>query len=146
MIRTATDLVPVTGIEIHALLDLETLATHPAQACGVNDIVLADIALGRATAMDRFIEAPETGSFMLVDAISGATIAGGIVISASPDAKIQDNIFILTRAMLNRGLCADLQNSPEHDKEFRRRANEVALLLRSAGVAVEIEDAPEYSI
>ena len=121
LVRTATDLVPVTNIEISALLDLETLATHPAHACSVNDIALADIALGRATAIDRFIEAPETGSFMLVDAITGATIAGGVVISASPDAKIQENIFLLTQAMLRRGLCSDLKNSPDDEKEFRRQ-------------------------
>ena len=147
LLRTATDLVPVTNLEIKALLDLDTLATHPANACKVNDIAIADLALGRATAIDRFAEAQETGSFMLVDAISGATIAGGIVTSASPDAvKPEDNVFVLTRAMLGRGLCADLPDTPEGEAEFRRRTNEVALLLRSAGVAVEIETLPDYVI
>jgi bifunctional enzyme CysN/CysC len=144
LVRTATDLVPVTGIEIKSLLDLDSLAIHPATACKVNDIAIAHLALGRATAIDRFTEAPETGSFMLVDAISGATIAGGTVTAASPDIQQQDNVFILTRALLARGLCSDLPNTPE--AEFRRRANEVALVLRSAGVAVEIESLPDYVI
>lgn len=147
LLRTATDLVPVTNIDIKSLLDLETLATHPANSCKVNDIAVAELALGRATAIDRFAEAPETGSFMLVDAISGATIAGGVVTSASPDAvKAEDHVFVLTRAMLARGLCADLPDTPEGEAEFRRRMNEVALLLRTAGVAVEIEALPDYVI
>ncbi len=146
LVRTATDLVPVTNIEIKSLLDLESLAVHPATACKVNDIAIANLALGRATAIDRFAEAQETGSFMLVDAISGATIAGGTVTAASPDIQQQDNVFLLTRAMLARGLCADVPNTPEGEAEFRRRTNEVALLLRSAGVAVEVESLPDYVI
>ncbi|MDX2309664.1 MAG: GTP-binding protein [Hyphomicrobium sp.] len=147
LFRTATDLVPVTSIEIRALLDLETFATKPSSACKVNDIAIAHLALGRATAVDRFADAPETGSFMLVDAITGASVAGGIVSAASSDAAPADaDVFVLTRSMLSRGLSSDLGNSPEAETEFRRRANEVALILRAAGVAVEIEALPDYSI
>ncbi len=146
LVRTATDLVPVTNIDIKSLLDLESLAVHPATSCKVNDIAIANVALGRATAIDRFAEAQETGSFMLVDAISGATIAGGTVTTASPDIQQQDNVFLLTRDMLTRGLCSDVPNTPEGEAEYRRRSNEVALLLRSAGVAVEVESLPDYVI
>ena len=38
-----------------------------------------------------------------------------------------------------RGLCADLGDSPADTAEFHRRAQEVALLLRSVGVPVLIE-------
>jgi adenylylsulfate kinase-like enzyme len=40
---------------------------------------------------------------------------------------------------LARGLCADLGDSPADLAEFNRRAQEVAVLLRSAGVPVLIE-------
>ncbi len=147
LLRTATDLVPVTGIEIKALLDLDTLATHPAEVCNVNDIAIAHIALGRKTALDRFADAPETGSFMLVDAISGATVAGGVVTSASEEAdKAGSSAFLLTRAMLRRGLSSDLADTAANEAEFNRRANEVALILRAAGIAVEIEALPDYQI
>ncbi len=72
LLRTATDLIPVSSLEIRSLLDLETLAAHPSSVCSVNDIAIAHIALGRAAAIDTFADAPETGSFMLVDAITGA--------------------------------------------------------------------------
>jgi bifunctional enzyme CysN/CysC len=140
LFRTATDLVPVSGLEIKARLDLETLAQHPAGTCVVNDIAVAEIALGRATALDLFTASRETGSFMLVDAISGATVAGGVVAAAhrSEAAEVAAR-FVLTRAMLVRGLCADLGGSAPDDREFRRRAAEVAQLMRAAGVDVVIE-------
>jgi bifunctional enzyme CysN/CysC len=147
LLRTATDLTPVSNLKIRALLDLETLETHPADACAANDIALGDIALGRPAAIDTFADAPETGSFMLVDAITGASIAGGVVTAAKAEAAAADeNTFVLTRAMLERGLNADLRDRPQTEAEFRRRANEVALILRSAGINVEIESAPDYSI
>jgi bifunctional enzyme CysN/CysC len=147
LLRTATDLIPVSSLEIRSLLDLETLAAHPSSVCSVNDIAIAHIALGRAAAVDTFADAPETGSFMLVDAISGASIAGGIVTSVSSEAaETNADTFVLTRAMLERGLNADIKDDPQAETEFRRRANEVALILRAAGVAVEIESPPDYSI
>ena len=147
LLRTATDLTPVSSLEIRALLDLETLETHPSSVCSVNDIAIAHVALGRAAAIDTFSEAPETGSFMLVDAITGASIAGGIVTAVSAEAQAASaDTFVLTRAMLERGLCADIKDRVDQETEFRRRANEVALILRAAGVAVEIESAPDYSI
>jgi bifunctional enzyme CysN/CysC len=84
---------------------------------------------------------------MLVDAITGATIAGGVVTAAKPEAAVADeNTFVLRRATLERGLNSDLGDKPQTEAEFRRRANEVALILRSAGINVEIESPPDYSI
>lgn len=142
LLRTSTDLVPISALEIRSLLDLETLAAHPATSCGVNDIAIAHIALGRATALDTFSDAPETGNFMIVDAVTGASVAGGIVTAASSTAAAttgRPNAFILTRLMLERGLNSDLASDVKSQAEFNRRADEVALLLRAAGVAVEFE-------
>jgi bifunctional enzyme CysN/CysC len=147
LLRTATDLVPVSTLEIRALLDLESLSTHPSASCQVNDIAIAHLALGRAVALDKFADATETGSFMLVDAITGASIAGGVVASASATAaEARPDAFVLTRALLERGLCADLKDAPGAEQELRRRADEVALILRAAGVAVVIESSQDYSI
>ncbi|MGQ0674353.1 MAG: sulfate adenylyltransferase subunit 1 [Hyphomicrobium sp.] len=147
LLRTATDLVPVSGIEIKARLDLETLTQHPTATCGVNDIALATIELGRPSAVDPFANAPETGSFMLVDAVTGASVAGGVIASASASAgAAKDNVFVLTRAMLERGVCADLRDQASAEPEFRRRANEVALILRAAGVSVKIEGPQDFQI
>jgi len=140
LLRTATDLTPVTSMSVSALVDFETLASTPAHACGVNDIADCRILLGRATALDLFRYLPGTGNFVLVSAIDGATVAGGVITWAQAGAPaVGDNVLVLNRALLARGVCADLGDSPADEAEFNRRAQEVAVLLRSAGVPVLIE-------
>ena len=140
LLRTATDLTPVTSMSVSALVDFETLASAPAHACAANDIADCRILLGRPTALDLFRDLPATGSFVLVSAIDGATVAGGVITWAQAGAPaVGDNVLVLNRALLARGLCADLGDSPADAAEFNRRAQEVAALLRSAGVPVLIE-------
>jgi bifunctional enzyme CysN/CysC len=140
LLRTATDLTPVTSISVSALVDFETLAAQPAHGCGVNDIADCRILLGRTAAIDLFRDLPLTGNFVLVSAIDGATVAGGVITWAQAGvAAVSDNVLILNRELLARGLCADLGDSPADLAEFNRRAQEVAALLRSAGVPVLVE-------
>ncbi len=140
LLRTATDLTPVTSMSVTALVDFETLASQPAHACGVNDIADCRILLGRPAAIDLFRDLPLTGSFVLVSAIDGATVAGGVISWAQAGApQVGDNVLVLDRALLARGICSDLGDSPADLAEFNRRAQEVAVLLRSVGVPVLIE-------
>ena len=100
-----------------------------------NDIAIVDISLGRAVAIDLFAGHRETGSFVIVDALSGATLAGGIVKAArEATADTDAAAFLLTAELLARGVCLGLDPG---DAEFRRRAEEVAIILRAAGVVVE---------
>lgn len=143
LLRTVTDLVPVSGMEIKALLNLETMSATPSTQCGVNDIAVAKISLGRAAAIDVFTEIAETGTLMIVDAVTGASIAGGVATAVNAKSETQgDGHFILTREMLANGLCRDLSLSSTDREEFARRANEAAIMLRAAGVSVAIEPTP----
>jgi bifunctional enzyme CysN/CysC len=140
LLRTATDLTPVTSMSVSALVNFETLASAPAHACAVNDIADCRILLGRAAAIDLFSGLPLTGNFVLVSAIDGATVAGGVITWAQAGApEVGDNVLVLDRGLLARGLCSDLGDSPADLAEFNRRAQEVAVLLRSVGVPVLIE-------
>ena len=56
------------------------------------------------------------------------------------DTKIARDAFQLTRSLLKQGIGADLGHDSASEAELRRRANEVAILLRGAGVAVQMED------
>jgi bifunctional enzyme CysN/CysC len=139
LLRTATDLTPVTSMSVSALVDFETLASAQAHGCGVNDIADCRILLGRSTALDLFCDLPLTGNFVLVNAVDGSTVAGGVITWVQTGAAaVGDNVLVLDRARL-AGLCADLGDSPADLAEFERRAQEVAILLRSAGVPVLIE-------
>jgi bifunctional enzyme CysN/CysC len=78
---------------------------------------------------------------MLVDAVTGASVAGGVVTAVrSQDSQRPRDAFQLTRSLLKQGVGADLGHDAASEQELRRRANEVAILLRGAGVAVEIDD------
>jgi bifunctional enzyme CysN/CysC len=141
LLRTATDLVPVTAVGIGRHLDLATLAERPASGCAANDIAMARIQIGRATVLERFAEQRDTGSFMLIDAVTGASVAGGVVVQPHPVApRSADSAFRLTRSLLKQGVGADLGNDAASEQELRRRADEIAILLRGAGVAVELDD------
>jgi bifunctional enzyme CysN/CysC len=140
LLRTATDLTPVTSMSISALVEFEKLASQPAHACSVNDIADCRILLGRPASLDLFRDLPLTGNFVLVSAIDGTNVAGGVITWAQAGAPAAgDNVFVIDRALLARGLCADLGDSPADQAEFNRRAQELAVLLRSAGVPVLVE-------
>ena len=137
LLRTATDLVPVASFAVRSRLDLETLAETEAPICQPNDVLVADISLARAVAIDRFIDNKELGSFLLLDSLSGATLAGGVVEQAESKASLGAQVrFRLGSEVLLRELCAGL--SPG-DHEYRRRAKAVTAILEAAGVVVELE-------
>ena len=139
LLRTATDVAPISSLEIKSLLDLETLVAQPAETATVNDIALAGITLTRPVAIDVFATIPGTGGFLIVDAATGASVAAG-VISAATAANVVNagSDFRLTREMLEKGLCRDLGDSEDDRREFQRRASEAALLLHAAGVPVKL--------
>ena len=146
LLRTVTDLAPISKLQIKALLDLETMTSHPSEACSVNDIAIADISLGRPAAIDVFATTPDTGTLLIVDAVTGATMAGGVAtqVSATPE-PLGEGHFVLSREMLGNGLNRDLTFSAKDREEFARRANEVAIILRAAGVAVAVEPPPRIA-
>jgi bifunctional enzyme CysN/CysC len=139
VLRTAADTVAVAALRITGSIDLDTLELDKTETCEPNGIAEAEITLARPVAADLFDAHRATGAFMLVDAVTGAAVAGGIILDANAAKPAQAGLFSLTREMLWRGVCADLNDTEEGQAEFRRRANEVALILRSAGIAVELE-------
>ena len=74
--------------------------------------------------------------------MTGATVAGGVVtdVDRGQGDELAGGGFRLTRALLRQGVAADLGHDPASEQELHRRANEVAILLRGAGVAVQLED------
>ena len=80
--RAVTDLAPISTLSITSLLNLETLAVQPADKANVNDIANVAITLGRPVAVDAFAENQGTGAFLIIDAVSGASVAGGVITTA----------------------------------------------------------------
>ena len=137
LLRTQTDLVPIEHMRVMAHLDLATLAQRDGTTCGPNDIVIADIDLGRPAVLDRFADVPEMGAVIVVDALTGATVAGGVVRSVRERARDPSRAaFRLTRELLAQGVCAGLTVD---DPEFSRRADAVRRLFEMAGTAVDLD-------
>ena len=134
LFRTATDLAPIMRHEVLSRLDLTSLVEEPASGLAVNELATMEISLGRQVALDRFDVISATGRFVLVDALTGVTVAAGVVISMSNAAGQEDTtVFQLTDAILFAGVCADLGRD---DPEFAKRATAAVELLLTAGVAV----------
>ena len=126
-----------------AISTLRRSRNRQAASCAANDIALARIDLGRRWPSIALRGMPATGSFMLVDPINGASVAGGVVAKTHgrETATTKQGTFRLTRDLVARGLGADLDPTDRSaEEELRRRADEVAILLRSAGVVVELDD------
>jgi len=147
LLKTATDLVPISQLDIQALLNLETLEQAPSDySCQMNDIALAEIRLGRPAVLEAFRGGHGIGNFMIVDALSGASVAGGIVVEAfrEPEArafkpgldqKAPEDLFDLDDALLTE-LFSDLGSSAADNQERVRRRRAVVSILAAAGVRV----------
>ena len=126
-------------MSVSALVDFETLASTPAHACGVNDIADCRILLGRPAAIDLFRDLPLTGNFVLVSAIDGATVAGGVITWAQAGAPPSATMCLCSTGRCLPGTVRRSRQFPGRPRRIHRRAQEVAILLRSAGVPVLIE-------
>jgi bifunctional enzyme CysN/CysC len=60
-------------------LDIESLRRERATTLGLNEIGICDIATAAPVALDSFAEIRQTGSFILIDRYSNATVAAGTV-------------------------------------------------------------------
>ncbi|MFN0262490.1 GTP-binding protein [Tepidamorphus sp. 3E244] len=141
LLRTGTDTVPLSKFDVTSHLDLATISEKPAEGCSSNDIAVVSARLARPVALDTFNAGLGTGSILIVDALTGATVAGGVVTEAAAADTTEDTgAFRLTRQMLGSGLCRDLGDAATDREEFRRRATEAANLLAAAGIAVDLSD------
>jgi len=147
LLRTATGLVPVSQLAISSLLDLGNLTEQEADGCAVNDIAAVSIELSQAVALDSFAEHPATGSFVLVEAAGGNTVAGGVIVETRVQRVPSDvSAFVLSWDMLAGGLCSDLDNTELGQVEFKRRMDEVAYLLTAAGVSLDLAQSSQHKL
>jgi bifunctional enzyme CysN/CysC len=61
------------------VLDVETLTSHPGATLQVNDIGVCELRLDRPLAADPYDVCRETGAFVLVDRLTNATVAAGML-------------------------------------------------------------------
>jgi sulfate adenylyltransferase large subunit len=84
LVKTASAVTPGRISRVHHTVDVNTLEQNQAPTLGLNGIGVVKLELDRAVAFDPYRQNRDTGSFILIDRFSNATVAAGMVISAAP--------------------------------------------------------------
>jgi sulfate adenylyltransferase subunit 1 len=84
LVKTATGVTPGRVTAVHYAVDVNTLDQKQVPTLKLNEIGLARLELDRPVPFDPYRESRDTGSFILIDRFSNATVAAGMVIEAAP--------------------------------------------------------------
>ncbi len=94
LLKTATSTVPVTATELRYRMDIESLHSTDAESLGLNEIGRVRLESARLLAIDAYGKNRQTGAFILIDRLSNATLAAGMILERVPadDALDQPRI------------------------------------------------------
>ncbi|BCG47454.1 Sulfate adenylyltransferase subunit 1/Adenyly23Slfate kinase [Citrifermentans bremense] len=84
LVKTATGVTPGRVTAVHYATDVNTLEQKQVATLGLNEIGLARLELDRPVSFDPYRENRDTGSFILIDRFTNATVAAGMVVEALP--------------------------------------------------------------
>jgi bifunctional enzyme CysN/CysC len=105
LLKIGTSVVGATITAIAHRLDVNSFDRSPARALGVNDVCEVTLTLDRPVGIEPFATSKGLGSFILIDRQSNATLAAGMVVSASRRAAsstvVPARIDRAARARLN---------------------------------------------
>ena len=87
LIKTATAVTPGRIVTVQQAVDVNTLEQKQATTLGLNEIGVGLLELDRPVPLDPYHQNRHTGSFILIDRYSNATVAAGMVISAAPEGE-----------------------------------------------------------
>jgi sulfate adenylyltransferase subunit 1 len=84
LVKTATGVTPGRVTAVHYAVDVNTLEQKQVPTLKLNEIGLMRLELDRPVPFDPYHENRDTGSFILIDRFTNATVAAGMVIEAAP--------------------------------------------------------------
>ena len=84
LVKTATSVIPGRVTAVQYAVDVNTLEQKQVPTLGLNEIGVARLELDRPISFDPYRQNRQTGSFILIDRFTNATVAAGMVISAAP--------------------------------------------------------------
>jgi bifunctional enzyme CysN/CysC len=79
LLKSGARTVPASVTKLPHRIDVQTLAPTPAATLALNEIGLGEIETTAALAFDPYAENRETGAFILIDRVSNATVAAGMI-------------------------------------------------------------------
>ena len=84
LIKTASAVTPGRVTAVQYAVDVNTLEHKQVPALGLNEIGVASLELDRPISFDPYRQNRHTGSFIIIDRFTNATVAAGMVLSAAP--------------------------------------------------------------
>src|SRR6266571_2188582 len=84
LVKTAAAVTPGRVTRVQFAVDVNTLEQKQVPTLGLNEIGVVRLELDRPVAFDPYRQNRETGSFILIDRFSNATVAAGMVIAVAP--------------------------------------------------------------
>jgi len=103
LIKTASALIPgrVTGLK-HSV-DVNTLEQKPASTLGLNEIGVGSLELDRPASFDPYRQNRDSGSFIVIDRFTSATVAAGMIIAAAPEILQPQELAAMTDSAASGG-------------------------------------------
>ena len=80
LVKHTTNLVPATLTAVRYPIDVNTMRKSSGRTLAMNDIGRVQLTLHRPIAYDDYTRNPETGNFVLIDRLSNATVAAGMIL------------------------------------------------------------------
>jgi len=99
LVKTATGVTPGRVTAVQYAVDVNTLEQKQVTTLGLNEIGLARLELDRAVSFDPYRLNRDTGSFILIDRFTNATVAAGMVIDASLESEQSPHAEVNARSL-----------------------------------------------
>jgi|CZKU01.1.fsa_nt_gi bifunctional enzyme CysN/CysC len=129
-IKHTTQTSRVNVDRVHSKKDLDTLSDVAAETLALNEIGRATLTAHRALFIDGYVANRETGSFILIDSITNATVAAGMVIA---DGTGQNLDLALEDARRGESGGSRSQVSPKERRQRFGVGGGIVLLVTPAG-------------
>jgi sulfate adenylyltransferase large subunit len=152
LLKHTSQTVKATIKTIQHRVNMQTLEAEPAATLELNSIGVVEVETTRPLFLDTYATGRETGSFILIDADSHATVAAGMVreildaerAGAASEGHAVAAVAVRDLALL-RLLETDLLAAGVEVVRTRAGNRELLQRLFQAGVVVLIEAGPEFS-
>lgn len=145
LIKHTTRMARVRVTSVLHRVDIETLRPATAESLFLNDVALAQIESTTPLLFDAYRQNRTMGSFILIDPISNATVAAGMIEGAAPAARASDTGGALQRvSSLDRTQRFGHEAAALWIEDEERLAEQVERALFDEGWLVQLVSAAEF--
>ncbi|MBE9396652.1 sulfate adenylyltransferase subunit CysN [Pontibacterium sp. N1Y112] len=100
-VKLATTTIAGGVTNIRHRIDVNTLEKSEVNTLGLNDISRCEITLERPVIADDYKQHHGTGSFIIVDRLTNATVAAGMIVDASGQALLNGDLEIVEQSQVS---------------------------------------------